>query len=93
MSLEDLKHEFSNGKTWVRIYIPTGLIVGAMVAGGLYALRVRNAAQENTRAIEALERELDARVGYFNWFGEALETIAEHQDIRLPPRPIIQEDD
>lgn len=57
---------------------------------------VKDEVEENAEAIDDLEDKvndngdaLKAQAEGLNWIGSAVQAIAEKQDVRLPPRPIV----
>ena len=93
---------------WIKVYIPQSLIITALLAGAGYAYKVGKATEENRAAISAKaektavadvqrdveriqERQVEQARG-INWIGQAVQKIADKQDIDLPARPIVSED-
>lgn len=90
----------SNGD-WIKLYVPQGLIIALILGGAGYAWKVGKATEQNRAAIESkaeaddvkdIKNRQDQIAEGVNWIGQALEKIAEEQNLRLPPRPIVTED-
>ncbi len=92
----------------VKVYIPQGLLIVALIAGAGWAYKVGQTAEANAEAlatkadaaeVQGVQREVEKvqsrlldHAGALNYIMDGVNKIADKVGVDLPARPIVSED-